>query len=265
VLAAGNRLGELDASRAPRDVEQDEPIASRSQFAPTGTLSQPVLKWKIHCDVRPAPVALWMWIEPPRASTRSVRPARPDPRAGSAPADAVVADRQHQAAMAHGQRNLDARGLRVLHRVGQRLGRDVVRRDLDRLGAPRIRRDIKVDRYRGTAGKRPQSRAKAALGKDRREDPARDLLQFSHRAGQSRRDAGQPSFQVAPAGSNIGLRGARRQCERDQSLLGTVVQIALDPAAGLVRRGDDPPARGGQLRPALRIRDRGSDQLGEPG
>ncbi len=94
-------------------------------------------------------------------------------------------------------------------------------------------------------------------------DPARELLQFGHRVGQSRRDARQLSSQVAPVGGNIGLRGARRQRERDQPLLGTVVQVALDPAAGLVRRGDDPPARGGQLRPALRVRDRGREQLGE--
>jgi hypothetical protein len=151
----------------------------------------------------------------------------------------------------------------VLHRVGQRLGRHVVRRDLDRLGAPRVHRDVKVDRYRRPAGERPQRRAKTALGQDRRVDPARELLQLRHRVGQSRRDARQLSSQVIPVGGNIGLRGARRQSERDQPLLGTVVQVALDPAAGLVRRGDDPPARGGQLRPALRIRDRGREQLGE--
>src|SRR5579859_3696373 len=71
---------------------------------------------------------------------------------GIGPADPVVADRQKQDATARGERNPDARGLRMLHRVGQRLGRDVVRRDLDRLGVPRIRRDIKVDRYYGTTG-----------------------------------------------------------------------------------------------------------------
>jgi hypothetical protein len=64
-------------------------------------------------------------------------------------------------------------------------------------------------------------------------DPAREVLQFGHRVGQSRRDAGQLSSQVAPVGGTIGQRGARRQCERDQALLGTVVQITLDPAASL--------------------------------
>ena len=65
-------------------------------------------------------------------------------------------------------------------------------------------------------------------------DPAREVLQFGRRVGQSRRDVGQLSSQVAPVGRDIGQRGARRQSERDQSLLGTVVQIALDPAASLV-------------------------------
>ena len=120
---------------------------------------------------------------------------------GIGSADSVVADRQQQAAVARGERNLDARGLRMLHRVGQRLGRDVVRRDLDRLGIPRIRRHGKVDRYRGPAGERAQRRAQTTLGQDRRVDPAGELLQFGHRVGQSRRDPGQLSPQVVPVGA----------------------------------------------------------------
>ena len=122
----------------------------------------------------------------------------------------------------------------MLHRVGQRFGRDVVRRDLDRLGKPCIRGDLKVNRYRGAAGQRTQGRAQAALGKDRRVDPARELLQFGCRVGQSRRDAGQPGLEAAPAGGNISLRGAYQQSERDQPLLGAVVQITFDPATRLV-------------------------------
>jgi hypothetical protein len=40
---------------------------------------------------------------------------------GIGPAHPVVADGQQQAAVVRGQRNLNARGLGVLHRVGQRL------------------------------------------------------------------------------------------------------------------------------------------------
>jgi hypothetical protein len=63
-------------------------------------------------------------------------------------------------------------------------------------------------------------------------DPARQLLQFGHRVGQSRPDARQLTSQVAPAGGSISLREARRQSERDQPLLGAVVQVTLDPPPG---------------------------------
>jgi hypothetical protein len=52
---SGGRLEELDASRALHHVEEDEPVAARSQFASAGIPSKLVLEWKIHCDVRPGP------------------------------------------------------------------------------------------------------------------------------------------------------------------------------------------------------------------
>ena len=48
-----------------------------------------------------------------------------------------------------------------------------------------------------------------------------------------------------------------------QPLLGTVVQVPLDPATRLVGRRDDPAARSRERGTALGIRDRGRDQLGE--
>jgi hypothetical protein len=41
------------------------------------------------------------------------------------------------------------------------------------------------------------------------------------------------------------------------------MEVSLDPAASLVRRRDDPPARGGELGLAVRIRGRGCEELGE--
>ena len=49
------------------------------------------------------------------------------------PADAVVADRQLQAAVARRERHLDPRGVRMLRSVGQGLARNVVRREVDML------------------------------------------------------------------------------------------------------------------------------------
>src|SRR3954452_4649637 len=98
-----------------------------------GTPGQLELNWKIRRDLRPAagPTA-----DPDRAA-QSLDAVGETNQAGSArriaPADAVVANRQQQAAVACRERNLDVRCLRVLRRVGQGLGCDVVRRDLDRL------------------------------------------------------------------------------------------------------------------------------------
>jgi hypothetical protein len=94
-------------------------------------------------------------------------------------------------------------------------------------------------------------------------DPTRELLQVRHRIDQSGRDAGQLGSKIVPVGRDIRLRGAHRQSERDQPLLGAVVEVSLDPAASLVRRRDDPPARGGELGAAVRIGDRGCDDVGE--
>ena len=55
----------------------------------------------------------------------------------------------------------------------------------------------------------------------------------------------------------------QRQRQRDEALLGAVVQVALDAPAALIRCGDNPRARGHQLSPALRIRHRCRDQVGE--
>jgi hypothetical protein len=46
-------------------------------------------------------------------------------------------------------------------------------------------------------------------------------------------------------------------------LLRAIVQVSLDPPAGLVGGRDDPHPRGGQLGPALGVSHRGGDELGE--
>ncbi|GAB3849662.1 hypothetical protein [Dactylosporangium cerinum] len=46
-------------------------------------------------------------------------------------------------------------------------------------------------------------------------------------------------------------------------MLGAIMQIALEPAAGVVSGGDDPGARRGQLRPAVGVGDRGRDEFRE--
>jgi hypothetical protein len=51
----------------------------------------------------------------------------------------------------------------------------------------------------------------------------------------------------AAPGRQRGLRRAQLQGQRDQALLGAVVQVPFDPPARLVAGRDDPRARGGEL------------------
>jgi hypothetical protein len=62
-------------------------------------------------------------------------------------------------------------------------------------------------------------------------------------------------------GRHHALGKAELEAERDQALLGAVVQVPLDPPPGLIRGRDDSRPGGGQLGPALRIPDGGRDQL----
>ena len=64
---------------------------------------------------------------------------------------------------------------------------------------------------------------------------------------------------------HLGLRHTKLQRKRDKPLLGAVVQVAFDLAAGLIGGGDDPRARRGKLGIQLgvveRDRELASDQL----
>jgi hypothetical protein len=91
------------------------------------------------------------------------------------------------------------------------------------------------------------------------------LLQLLRRAVQPGRDAVQFRPEFVEVGRHRRLRRAQLQRQRDQPLLGAVVQVALDAAPGLVGGGDDAGARGRQLGLRLGVRDRGGDQLGEVG
>src|SRR5882724_1422129 len=56
---------------------------------------------------------------------------------------------------------------------------------------------------------------------------------------------------------------AHREAERDQLLLHTVMEVALDLPAGLVRRRDDAATRLREFGTGFRVGDRGGDQIGE--
>ena len=74
---------------------------------------------------------------------------------------------------------------------------------------------------------------------------------------------------VEQAGGDVGLelelgaRDAQLEGDADQVLLGAVVQVALEAAALLVARLDQPRAAGDQVRARLRARDGQRDELAE--
>src|SRR5437868_4268648 len=134
----------------------------------------------------------------------------------------------------------------MFRRVGQGLRGNEVRRGLDRLGEPVLRRHVELDGNRRAPRERPQSRAETALGQDRRMDTARQLLQLVERGRELAFDARQLCDEYLPVRSYF-PDSRQLEKERHQPLLRAVMEVSLDPEASLVRRLDDPPARGGEL------------------
>ena len=168
----------------------------------------------------PASGGLSRRIRPPSASTRSLRPSRPVPRAKVGAAASVVADLHPQHVGAARPRmvstwtwTVEACG--VLGGVGQRLGHHVVGGDLDLFGQSPLDRDVQLDGDGAAAGECVQRRSQPALGEDRRVDAAGKLAQLVQRAGRLGRPAspaGPPARRtraVAPPAP----RAARRASE----------------------------------------------------
>jgi hypothetical protein len=157
------------------------------------------------------------------------------------------------------------RGIRVLGGIGEGLGDDVVRGDFNVLREPRFSPHIELDGNGAPARERLQRRAEASLGQDRRMDAARHFPQIVLDAGESLGDAGQIVVELAASGRGRHLHGSKREGERHEPLLGTVVQVTLDLSAGLVGSRDDPCPGGLELSEVLRIGDRRRDKLGKRG
>ena len=123
-------------------------------------------------------------------------------------------------------------------------------------------RTVELDRHGRAAGERLQRRPRPPLDRIAGWMPARDLLQVLDAPARPLGRVGQLTPGARLLG-RTGLGGAQRERERDQPLLRAVVQVALDRRRGLVGRGDQPGAGGGELGAALGVGDRGGDELGE--
>jgi hypothetical protein len=164
--------------------------------------------------------------------------------AGVRAARAVVADLDGQRAVGPFDDDVDRGGLRVLGRVGERLGGDVVRGRLAAAREPVVGAQLDPDRQRRAPGQRADRRAEPGLGQDGRVQAAGQVPDLLARGGQ-------PVVDLVHLGAQVGrdpvAEVAHQERQGDQVLLHAVVQVSFELAAHLVAHGQDPPARGGQL------------------
>ena len=160
-------------------------------------------------------------------------------------ADAVVGDLDARRRPRSPEPDAGVRRARVLGDVGERLRGDEVDRQLDGLGQAlgRLARHGRGDRR--PARERAQRGGEAVL-EHGGVDAARELAQLCHRLRElvaRGRDELLRRRVVAEAVAEQ----PELQRDRDEPLLGTVVQVALQPPPLGVAGGDDPLARGLQL------------------
>jgi hypothetical protein len=91
----------------------------------------------------------------------------------------------------------------------------------------------------------------------------RDLLHFGRNPGHSCHQPGDPRLEWLQFGRHARFGGTQLKTQRNQPLLGAVVQVAFYAAARIIGRRDDTGARGEQLVARGRVGDRGHDQVGE--
>ncbi len=181
---------------------------------------------------------------PPAASRRARRPGRRARTAGRAarrPAPSSVT-RTSSWPVAADDLEHDPGRLGVLDRVGDRLARDVVRRGGDGVGQRAVV-DLHVDGQRQAADQVRQRRGQAVV-EAARPEAVRDLAQLGDRGAELGDALVEQAVDVDRAVVEVPLREPQLHAERDQPLLGSVVEVALDPAALLVADLDEPgPAR----------------------
>ena len=126
----------------------------------------------------------------------------------------------------------------MLGRVGQCLGDDVVSADLDPIGQPFLEAQVELNRDRRAAGQRAQRRAETALGQQCRMNAPGQITQLFKRPAGLRHGMVKPHPKFPRIRRHLGLRHAKLQRKRDKPLLGAIMEVTFDLAAGLVGGGD---------------------------
>ena len=188
----------------------------------------------------PPPSGLSTLKRPPSTSTRSARPISPVPLARSAPPAPSSRDLHHERLLLRRDAHADRTRLRVARRVGERLRRHEVRAARD--GQRQLALvHVDLDRHLGGLAQRRQRLAEPALAQRHRVQAARELAQLGVRLAELLLGAGDDVVHRVVL-VELHARHAQQVRDREQPLLGAVVQVAPDAAALLVGRLDDPRA-----------------------
>ena len=107
--------------------------------------------------------------------------------------------------------------------------------------------------------------AQAAARQDRRQDPVGQLAQLGVALLRVVERLGEQRLRLLASVAERPLRELERDDRVDQALLGAVVEVADDPPARLVARGEHARAGRGELIAAVGVRDRRVEQLRELG
>src|SRR5215207_3279290 len=191
----------------------------------------------------------WLWAWDPGPQGRSVARFRVDvelaidrgqavaeaPQPGSqsdvSAADAVVADFDREPAVAVCDCHRGVRRGGVLGDVGQRLGDDEVGGQLDLLGELSRGHLAHLDRQRSAVSECLDGRPEAAIGEHRRVDPTRQLAYLLERLVELLTRAVQQAPRLPGVRAQLLSGHPERERQRDEPLLGAVVEVTLQPPA----------------------------------
>ncbi len=145
-------------------------------------------------------------------------------------------------------RDLDARCRRssVLRDIRQSFGDDVVRRRFDGRRQP-ARGDVDLDGQLRSGNERVHGRGQAAIREHGGVDPACELAKLVDRMSQLLACAADDLGRAGGIDREPRLGEPKAYGQRDEALLGSVVQVPLETLTGVVPRSDEACARRSKL------------------
>ena len=169
---------------------------------------------------------------PSTPATRLARPASPPPGVDVGATLTVVPDLHDQRPSLASATDLAAGRATVLGDIREGLRHDEVGRSLDRGRQPFAWREAADHRRldRPTAGDRFDRRDQTTVEQDRRRDPAHQLADLGQRLARLLLALADERLRGGRIGVDPLAREAEIDRQPDQSLLGAVVQVPLDPA-----------------------------------